>query len=101
MPCRGLLSEDFGLLVALAVDAVEPPTSLDSLTAWLVEVLALVVSVSAVAIAPPPLPIRSPVVSTQTPAARRSCVEILVSSHQQAMSSVGNEGHSRTVSVFN
>ena len=96
-----VLSEDFGLLAVLMPDVVEAPASLDSLAAWVVEVVAPAVSVSAVAIAPPALPMRSPVVSTQTPAARRSCVEILVSSHQQAISSVGNEGHSRTVSVFN
>jgi hypothetical protein len=46
---------------------------------WLCDVAEPVGSVSARAIAPPPLATRRPAVSTQTPAARRNCVEILVS----------------------
>jgi len=95
------LSCHFGLLAVLAVGAAESTAALVSPTAWVVEVDGPAVSVSAAAIAPPALPMKRPVVSTQTPAARRSCVEILVSSHQQAISSVGNDGHSRTVSGFN
>src|SRR3954447_11984644 len=95
------LSCDFGLLAVLVADGTATPASLVWLTAWVVEVDGPAVSVSAAAIAPPALPMKRPVVSTQTPAARRSCVEILVSSHQQAISSVGNDGHSRTVSGFN
>jgi hypothetical protein len=45
---------------------------------------------SAVAIAPPALPTMRPVESTQTPAAMRSCVEMVISSHQPAVPSVGN-----------
>jgi hypothetical protein len=41
------------------------------------------VSVSATAIPPPALPMRRPVESRQAPAAKRKCVEIRISSHQQ------------------
>jgi hypothetical protein len=85
-----VLIGNFGVLAVLVVGALaEAALALGSLALGLVEVVEPVDPVSALAIAPAALPMRKPAVSTQTPAARRNCVEILVSSHQQAISSVG------------
>src|SRR6476620_11565031 len=67
-------------------------------TPWLWLVVA-VDSGSAAAIAPPALPMKRPVASTQTPAARRISVEMVVSPRQQVVLSVGNVAICRTVFV--
>jgi hypothetical protein len=93
-----------GVGEVLAVGALAPPTPwLDSSappSLWLVEPVDVdepVDSVSAAAIAPPALPMRRPVVSTQTPAAWRRCVEIMVSSHQNDLVGRFIDAHCRTV----
>lgn len=84
---KGCFAGSAALAVAGAVAGLT--VWLESPAPWLWVDVDPVDAGSATAIAPPALPTRRPVVSTQIPAARRSCVEIVVSSHQQAISSVG------------
>lgn len=68
------------VLLAESVDAVPLSTALPAGLA----------SGVAAAIAPPALPMKSPVESTHIPAARRNCVEMRISSHQQGSPPVWN-----------